>query len=1176
MVLRWVRQNSACRLLGALLCLGLLAGCDPQPPAEPPAEAGPDAPRAAEDSAARCSDGVDNDGDGRADCADQDCWRFATCQDLGALDLPRPDLPRPDLALPDAGTPDLTSPDLASPDLALADLSPAPDTSPDLPLADLSPPDAAPPDLLVADTGTPCAVHHQCPQKWFCYLGHCIKDPKMPVYHCGKPGCLPGHWCVGANGKKSACAESAAHACADACDCGPAHCCVKGVCVKDSTDPWRPGGAAPGGPRCEAGVDATYCCARPQCHVGRHAYGSGADQLFRCHDRSTKQARAICGGKACRGSACNCDPGEVCVDTTAKAPPGRTCLLLSGGSCVSHSVGQLFFGHKTSELLSCCTKSCLKGTRCEVGWERRGGRYSYTRVVKTCGSCGNGKCDEGEFPGTCPQDCSCGDGVCAPAEVGLTPPCADCQTCGDGKCDPWESPDANCNGSNAKSKCKNYCKADCSSCGDGWCAASEDPASCPQDCGGDRCLDAGLLPMMYRVCGDGVCQTSATCDEVETCRSCPQDCGPCAWAVVRRNAAGEAVNMTSVWGSSPTDIFAVGGTPGAPYSAAVLHSAGKTWDPMFLPGTGVGQSLGSVWGTSPSNVYAVGPGGYRTGSGFALRYDGKRWSRVQAGGLATFTKAHNLKHIWGSSASDIHVTTRVRVYPPKANSYDGTGLLRFDGTQWLLTETRKEMINGLWGSSGTNVVAVGTADNYSTAPGAILRFDGKAWSRVQAGTLPKLEHIWGSSASNIFVAGYEYVANKEVARLLRYDGQAWSNLALAKLQRVTAVWGSSGKEINVIGYDTVAARKTFRHLRFDGTSWTDISLNEVGALTAVWLAAMDDVVAVGPVGKVARYDGKQWRVATSAVDLTLGDAWASGPQETFIIGHEPDHADSFYYSSHVLRYDGAQLKSLYYAYRTQLNGVWGASPTQVYAVGSSRPASGSYQINNTILRYDGQTWSKSTHGQGRLFGVWGSSASHVVVVGGDYKGVALRSQGSSWSWMYAGNIRSLRRVWGSSAKEIFAVGSATIKKKTTNVLFRSSGGSFSTVPLSLLHAKDVWGASATQVFVADREKVLRYDGAKWSASGLGPILRLERLGGHGSAVYGVGYAYLYNETADQGAIGRFDGAKWHHEPVDLRQAASSTYTCPRLNAITVSPQGEVRAYGSQGTVLRRCPAGKCP
>ena len=148
------------------------------------------------------------------DCLDQDCQTFSFCRDAGAGDLPRPDASLPDAPLPDAPPPDVpapdTSADLPDPDAPAHDAWVADAAPLDLLAPDMFQPDVAAPDLLGPDKGVSCAGHHDCPQKWFCYLSKCIRDLKMDVYHQGKPGCPPGHWAVDQTGKKSTCAESTA------------------------------------------------------------------------------------------------------------------------------------------------------------------------------------------------------------------------------------------------------------------------------------------------------------------------------------------------------------------------------------------------------------------------------------------------------------------------------------------------------------------------------------------------------------------------------------------------------------------------------------------------------------------------------------------------------------------------------------------------------------------------------------------------------------------------------------------------------------------------------------------------------------------------------------------------------------------------------------------------------
>ena len=607
-----------------LMVLLLAWGCEAPSgvPMDQMVERGPDTSILAEDSPARCRDGKDNDGDGFIDCRDQDCQGFSFCKDQGGPDRPRPDAPAP---------PDVTAHDLPGPDVPLdlpplPDLYPASDASvPDLPAPDLLQPDAAMPDTFAGDTGVPCTSHHDCPQKWFCYLGKCTLDPKMPIFHCSKIGTPPGHWCVDVLGKKGVEPENPAYTCKTACDCGPAHCCKGGICVKDTADPWSPGGTAIG-TACAAGKDATYCCATPECHTGKFA-SDVAERPFRCFG-SKGTAQDVCTGKPCFGTACNCSAGESCVDTSHGMPPGKTCLLLEGGTCISNALAQTVYGFKASDILPCCGAGCLAGNACDAGWQRSGGRYGYQRVVGTCGSCGNGYCEAGEYPGSCPKDCTCGDGQCAPSEV--VSGCADCKKCGDGKCQAWESPAT--------------CSKDCVVCGDSWCTGSETVATCTKDCGrSGRCPDAITYPGIFRICGDKHCSASG-CGDPETCLTCPQDCGSCeqGWQELRRTTGWMTNRLKSVWGASASAVFAVG-------SQGILRFDGQRWGPMLSGENG----LEDVWGTSATDVWTV-------GYGKILHYDGKAWTR-------NHSPQASLYGVWGASRTEVFAvggTHALRYMPP--------------------------------------------------------------------------------------------------------------------------------------------------------------------------------------------------------------------------------------------------------------------------------------------------------------------------------------------------------------------------------------------------------------------------------------------------------------------------------------------------------------------------------
>jgi hypothetical protein len=126
----------------------------------------------AEDTAALCSDGQDNDADGFPDCADQDCWPLSACApDSGSPDAAPPDNRRSDGPAP-------PTPDGPAPPLPDGPVAPPPD-GPAPPV-----PDALPADTLSPDSGVlPGCGGALCPSGSVCHNATCTVPG--PTKTCG-------------------------------------------------------------------------------------------------------------------------------------------------------------------------------------------------------------------------------------------------------------------------------------------------------------------------------------------------------------------------------------------------------------------------------------------------------------------------------------------------------------------------------------------------------------------------------------------------------------------------------------------------------------------------------------------------------------------------------------------------------------------------------------------------------------------------------------------------------------------------------------------------------------------------------------------------------------------------------------------------------------------------------
>ncbi|MHB8482715.1 MAG: hypothetical protein ACYDBV_08290 [Nitrospiria bacterium] len=291
--------------------------------------------------------------------------------------------------------------------------------------------------------------------------------------------------------------------------------------------------------------------------------------------------------------------------------------------------------------------------------------------------------------------------------------------------------------------------------------------------------------------------------------------------------------LTSVWGSTLTDVYAAG------RGGVIYHSTdqGNTWAKQTL-GT---ATLNAIWGSSANDVYAVGTGGT------ILHFDGTAWSITSP----TSNTMPDLKGIWGSSVNDVYAV--------------GTGgtILHKDSSGWSAipqaSGTTKDL-NGIWGSSVNDVYAVGTG-------GTILHKDSSGWSSTSqiSGTTVNLNAIWGSGATDIYIAGDNGVILNSVGTGL------WTSQPSFVTSGLNAIWGTtyivpgtivSTKVIYAGGVNGKIIKKT------DTSQWDATSVASGGHFTinSLWGIVLydsanivDNIYAVEGDGPVSQWTGATWR-----------------------------------------------------------------------------------------------------------------------------------------------------------------------------------------------------------------------------------------------------------------------------------------------------------------------------
>lgn len=264
--------------------------------------------------------------------------------------------------------------------------------------------------------------------------------------------------------------------------------------------------------------------------------------------------------------------------------------------------------------------------------------------------------------------------------------------------------------------------------------------------------------------------------------------------------SGTTQQLLSVWGTSGSDVFAVG------YGGTILHSNGTAWSAMT---SGTSSYFVGVAGTSSSDVWAVG--------GAVLHYNGSAWST--AGGSFPLLYA-----AWAASPSD--------VFAVGANG----AIWHYNGTIWsAMTSGTTQSLMAVWGSSSVDVFAAGYG-------GAIVHYDGTQWSAMTSGVTQRIQGLWGTSSSDVYAAAYDE------AKLLHYNGTSWSAFATVS-KPFWGVSGTSGSDIYIVGACTVCGI-----VRYDGSSATVMpgTLQNTIFLYGVRAVPGGDVYVVGDSGRILR------------------------------------------------------------------------------------------------------------------------------------------------------------------------------------------------------------------------------------------------------------------------------------------------------------------------------------
>jgi hypothetical protein len=232
-------------------------------------------------------------------------------------------------------------------------------------------------------------------------------------------------------------------------------------------------------------------------------------------------------------------------------------------------------------------------------------------------------------------------------------------------------------------------------------------------------------------------------------------------------------------------------------------------------------------------------------------------------------------------------------------------------------------INGIWGSSGSDVYAAATATGGVNLYRSIDH--GAHWNGQLAGAAVNLNGVGGTSSSDVYLVG-------DNATILHGGGTSWTpgSPPISSTIRLNAVWALAPGDVYVVGSSNTV-------LHSSGASWIDQTAITGTELRGVW-GVTGKIWAVGSGGVILKSDGVSWSNDVSNTGAELRAIWGSSASDVWAVG-----------DGTVMHYDGVMWSAALDGVPAgeSLHGVGGRIGGPLFAVGAGW----------LIVRRDASAWA---------------------------------------------------------------------------------------------------------------------------------------------------------------------------------------------------------------------------
>ncbi len=477
----------------------------------------------------------------------------------------------------------------------------------------------------------------------------------------------------------------------------------------------------------------------------------------------------------------------------------------------------------------------------------------------------------------------------------------------------------------------------------------------------------------------------------------------------------------------------------------------------------------------------------------------------------------------------------------------------FDGTtiteKVAASSTDADTLYGIWGSSNTNMYAVGNFRILHNTGGA-------TWSQEVTQGNTYYSSVWGTANGNdVYAVGYED-SGTGTGYTLSHKTTGWASETIGpSLGPNQSLFGVSGVGTTaiVVGAPGIIARST------GNGSWAQETYDVPAAatLTTLWPRA-NDMFVIGSFGEIGYFDGTWWRLNTGLnVDLTgihgIGDdVYAIGQDKVFkhanaswsvaipkagnsIVAVSTAAADKTYLLTRDLFQvktsgtfegnvgPGAASGAPSFSGATQAANMWQGGNAIVLV--SNESTGRGLPVTSRVHRFNGTSWTTDVFPDAavgtELTSVAGTSTLLFV---GSADGTIRRFNGSWAVEAPAQTDHRVNAIWSDSAGIAYAVGYAPggSQGSAGEVRRRDATGTWTAMmlPTGTGSLSAVWGSSKDDVFAVGGpgpNNIYHYDGTTWTRMTSPSPYDLKSISGAGpNDIVAVG-----NQT-----VIHYDGVSW--------------------------------------------------